>query len=274
MNALDSSRVIDPTNPMWDGLGRMLDGLYELLGSYQTYVPAADGSDLAGWLETTHRDLIPFRERLFDEMLVGMISGLEQRFSSLDSLCRQRHSGQSREAIDSLTQAINSVGTISPTLAGWLNQVRTIVTSAQYVERHALFGGLGRALADGWEAFDRGRLGDAERLGQQAYEIARDDAQRFAAGRLREISKIARDWAERNGVGNLKGTQASLFAAEQLYTEDERAIRDNFSAQMPTKETYLKAMGKGLIELYGRSSTAPSTYPVRQYGAVGCAGCS
>ena len=58
-NALDSSRAIDPTNPVWDAIGRMLDGLYELLGSYQTYVPAADGSDLEGWLKATRRDLGP-----------------------------------------------------------------------------------------------------------------------------------------------------------------------------------------------------------------------
>src|SRR5690606_12391417 len=37
LHALDSSRAIDPTSAAWDTVGRMLDGLYELLGSYQTY---------------------------------------------------------------------------------------------------------------------------------------------------------------------------------------------------------------------------------------------
>ncbi len=256
VHALDGSRAIDPTNPAWDGLGRMLDGLYELLGSYQTYVPAADGSDLASWLETTGRDLTPFRERLFDELLVGMIAGLETARQAWAAYAETTVQGDRLGSIEALTEAIDSVTTISPTLAGWLNQVRTIITNAQYVERHALFGGLGRALADGWEAYDRGRLADAERLGQQAYEIARDDAQRFAAGRLRELSRISRDWAERNGASNVKGTQAAVAGLEHLYTPDELTVRDNFSAQMPSKETYLKAMGKGLVELFGRSSTA------------------
>ncbi len=256
VHALDGSRAIDPTNPAWDGLGRMLDGLYELLGSYQTYVPAADGSDLAGWFETTARDLTPFRERLFDELLISMIAGLETAHQAWAIYAETTVQGDRLGSIEALTEAIDSVSTISPTLAGWLNQVRTIVTNAQYVERHALFGGLGRALADGWEAYDRGRLADAERLGQQAYEIARDDAQRFAAGRLRELSRISRDWAERNGASNVKGTQAAVVALEHLYTPDEVTVRDNFSAQMPSKETYLKAMGKGLVELFGRSSTA------------------
>jgi serine/threonine protein kinase len=256
VHALDGSRAIDPTNPAWDGLGRMLDGLYELLGSYQTYVPAADGSDLAGWFETTARDLTPFRDRLFDELLVSMITGLETAQQAWATYAETTIQGDRLGSIEALTDAIDAVSTISPTLAGWLNQVRTIVTNAQYVERHALFGGLGRALADGWEAYDRGRLADAERLGQQAYEIARDDAQRFAAGRLRELSRISRDWVERNGASNVKGTQAALVGLEHLYTADEITIRDNFSAQMPSKETYLKAMGKGLVELFGRNSTA------------------
>lgn len=256
VHALDSSRAIDPTNPAWDGLGRMLDGLYELLGSYQTYVPAADGSDLASWLETTARDLTPFRERLFDELLVRMIGGLETAKQAWATYADTTIQGDRLGSIEALTDAIDEVSTISPTLAGWLNQVRTIIGNAQYIERHALFGGLGRALADGWEAYDRGKLADAERLGQQAYEIARDDAQRFAAGRLRELSKISRDWAERNGASNVKGTQAAVVGLERLYTPEELTIRDNFSAQMPSKETYLKAMGKGLVELFGRNSTA------------------
>jgi hypothetical protein len=256
LHALDSSQAIDPTSPAWEAVSRMLDGLYELLGSYQTYVPAADGSDLEGWLVSTRQDLLPFQERLFDEMLVGMIDGLDIASRSWAAYGEATLQGDRIGAITALTDAINGVDTISPTLAGWLNQVRTIVTNAQYIERHAIYGGLGRALADGWEAFDRGRLADAERLGQQAYEIARTDAQRFAAGRLHDLAERTRTWLERSGVNNAKGTQDALHAAEGLYTQEELATRDHFASQMPSKETYLKAMGKGLVELYSRSSTA------------------
>jgi hypothetical protein len=256
LNALDSSRSIDPTNPIWDGVARMLNGLYELLGSYQTYVPAADGSDLAEWLVSTRRDLQPFRERLFDDLLANMIAGLEAAGEAWAAYAETTIQGDRAASIDALTEAINSITTISPTLAGWLNQVRTIITNAGYVERHALYGGLGRALADGWESFDRGRLPDAERLGQQAYEIARTDAQRFAASRLRDVSMLARAWIERNVVNNFRSTQAGLVELEKLYTPDELAQRDHFAAQMPSKDTYLKAMGKGLVELFSRRSTA------------------
>jgi hypothetical protein len=256
LNALDNSRAIDPTSPVWDTVARMLNGLYELLGTYQTYVPTADGSDLAAWLEASQRDLGPFTERLFDEMLNDMVSGLENAGGAWAAYAENTIQGSRLGAVTALTEAIDAVTTISPTLTGWLNQLRTVINGAAYVERHALYGGLGRALADGWEAFDRGRLSDAERLGQQAFEIARSDAQRFAATRLRSLAELTRAWVERNVVLNFRGTQAALKAVEDLYTPDETTLRENFTNQMPSKETYLKAMGKGLVELYSRDNTA------------------
>ncbi|MBZ0297769.1 MAG: hypothetical protein K8L99_34760, partial [Anaerolineae bacterium] len=254
--ALDNSRMIDPNNPAWDMVARLLDGLYELLGTYQTYVPAADGSDLIGWLRASQEDLQPFVERLFDEMLIGMVDGLriaERAWESYDGAVTQ---GNRAGAINALTQATEAVGTISPTLAGWFNQLRSVITNARYVERHALYGGLGRALADGWEAFDRGRLGDAEQLGQRAVEISQSDSQRFAANRLHKLSEITRTWIERNGVNVPDNSKAALVSVERMFTVSENETRENFARQMPSNDTYLKAMSKGLVELYARSSTA------------------
>lgn len=269
LNALDSSRAIDPVNPTWDGLGRLLDGLYELLGSYQTYLPAADGSDLADWFTSARRDLEPFHERLFDDMLNGMIAGLEMAGARWSSFAEATLIGNRFGAITALAEATDAVGTISPTLAGWLNQIRTIVTNASYVERHALYGGLGRALADGWEAFDRGRLADAERLGQQAQEIARTESQRLAAGRLRHLAEITRNWLERNTILNAKGTQAALVGVERLYTPEENGTLQNFTAQMPGRDTYLKAMNKGLVDLFARENSAAPRILFTNYVLLG-----
>lgn len=255
-SALDSSRAIDPGNPLWDAVGRRLDALYELLGTCQTYVPAADGSDLADWLKSTRADLEPFVEYLFDEMLVGMADGVEIASKAWDAYANATIQGSRVGALTALTQATDAVGTISPTLAGWFNQLRSVITGAQYVERHALFGGLGRALADGWEAFDRGRLADAEQLGQRAFEIARSDPQRFAADRLRRLAEVTRNWIERNGVADAQTTKAVLVTVERLFTVSENETRENFARQMPSKDTYLKAMSKGLVELYSQRSTA------------------
>src|SRR5690606_36308395 len=179
--ALDSSRRIEPENPVWDMVAHMLDSLYETLEAYQIYVPASDGSDLELWLNTAQSELEPYTERLFDEMLVSIVKGLntaERAWRAYAAAAIQRNRAG---AINALAQAADAVIDASPTLAGWLNQLRTVITNAGYIERHALYGGLGRALADGWEAYDRGRLGDAERLGAQAMEISRNDSERFAA---------------------------------------------------------------------------------------------
>ncbi len=256
LGALDSSRAIDPVNnPLWDVIARMLDGLYELLQSYQVYIPTADGTDVEGWLAGARADLTPFIERLFDEILVGMVDGLKIAGSAWTEYAAAIVQGNRIGAITALANATEAVGTVSPTLSGWLNQLRTVVDGASYVERNAIHGGLGRALADGWEAFDRGRLPDAERLGQQAMDIAKNEAERFAAKRLFTLSGTTRDWIERSGAINAARTQTVFKIVEGLYTPEEITLRDHFAAQMPSRETYLKAMGKGLIELYSRSST-------------------
>ena len=136
------------------------------------------------------------------------------------------------------------------------DQLRSIIEKTQYVERHALFGGLGRALADGWEAFDHGHLADAEQLGERAAQISQDDYQRFAAERLRHLSELTRTWVERNGINSAKGTRQALTLVEGLFTEDELETREDFTQQMPTKETYLKAMSRGLVELFAQRGSA------------------
>ncbi len=256
--ALDNCRIIDPPNPLWNNIQRMLDNLYDLLHSYQTYVPAADGSDLERWLKEAQEDLQPFMDRLFDEMLAGMIDGLAIAEKAWQSYSAAAIQGNRIGALTALANATEAVGTISPTLSGWFNQLRNVVNGATYVERHAIYGALGRALADGWEAFDRGRLTDAERLGQQAFESARSEPERFAARRLKILAQATREWVDRNGINSSSRTQTTLMAVEDLFTVEEKRIHDDFATQMPSLETYLRAMGKGLVELYTRQSTAAS----------------
>ncbi|MBK8023596.1 MAG: hypothetical protein IPK19_19715 [Chloroflexi bacterium] len=269
MNALENSRAIDPTNRAWDGVRRLLDQLYDLLQSYQTYVPAADGSDLASWLVEAQRDLAPFLERLFDEMLVGMTLGLKLAASAWEQYGEAAVRGSRGDALTALAQAVDAISTVSPALAGWLNQLRSVVNNAGYIERHAMYGGLGRALADGWEQFDRGRLANAEQLGGQALEIARTDTERDSARRLRDLTSIMRDWVERSGIADRVRTQATLMQIESLYTADEIAQRNAFNAQIPGKDTYLKAMFKGLIEPLARRGTAGVRILFANYALLG-----
>ena len=126
-------------------------------------------------------------------------------------------------------------------------------------------GHLGRTLADGWAAFDQGQLADAQRLGQQAMEIARSDAEQFIAERLWRLSRVLRDWVERNGVESEDRTQKALIDIEDLFTDPENRAINGFATQMPSTETYLKAMGQGLVQSFASANTAALRILFGQY---------
>ena len=265
LTALDASRSIDPLNPIWDKLEDLLSLLYEILQNSQTYVPAADGSDLENWLGARREELAPFMDLLFDELLSEMLKGLETATACWARYREVIVAGNRAEATALLERAAEVVSRISPTLSSWLQQLREVVENADYVERHSVPGHLGRTLADGWAAFDSGQLADAQRLGQQAMEIARSDSEQFIAERLWLLCRILRDWVERNGIESESRTQKSLLEIEDLYTDEENRSTNSFAAQMPSTETYLKAMGQGLVQAFGNSNTAALRILFSQY---------
>ena len=254
--ALANCHIIDPVNNAWALLQRRLDALYEFLGTCQTWVPLADGSGLDNWLRDTRSDLKPFLEFLSDPLLNDMVSGLDVATRAWDKYAMATLQGNRASALDALTQASEALQTLSPTLSSWFIQLRSVVAGARYVERHALFGGLGRALADGWQTWDRGQLAEAARLAQRAREIARNNPQREAADRLARLADASRIWVERNGVASAEATRTAVAAAESLFTEEELKLRDDFAQQMPGTDTFLKAMNRGLVDLIDQQSTA------------------
>lgn len=269
LSSLDSSREIDPANPVWNQIEDFLSHLYEILQSSQTYVPSADGTDLAEWLSSRQTELLPFSEKLFDEMLSGMMDGIRVADTAWKRYRDIIISGDKTTAIKLLHTASQAVTTISPTLSAWFNQLRSVIDGAQYVEKHSVPGLLGRTLADGWQAFDRGQLADAERLGQQALEISRNENERMVAERLWRLSRILREWTERNGVYSESRTQNTLTDVENLFAGDELTTVEAFSAQMPSNETYLKAMGQGLVRVFDSTSSAALRILFAQYVLAG-----
>ena len=256
LSALDASRAIDPANPVWDRIEDFLSLLYEILQNSQTYVPAADGSDLERWLIKTHDELKPFADQLFDEMLSEMLEGITTAQIAWNRYREVIVAGDKAEATGVLTRAAETVSAISPTLSSWFSQLSNVVEKANYVERHSVPGHLGRTLADGWSAFDQGQLADAQRLGQQAMEIARSENEQFIAERLWRVSRVLRDWVERNGVESASRSEKALLDVEDLFTDQENRAINGFATQMPSTETYLKAMGQGLVQGFATTNTA------------------
>jgi serine/threonine protein kinase len=255
LQALDTSRVIDPTNPVWDDVEYLLKRLYDRLQACQTYVPSADGSDLQAWLKSTQSELEPFVTRLFDEMLAKMLQDLDLAENAWQGYREAVIQGDRETAVETISDATDAVITISPTLSAWFKHLRVVVEGANYIERHSVPNAIGRTIADGWEAFDRGKLIDSEKLGQQAYEIAKNEAEYEVSKRLQDISSLTREWVDRNGVSNAPRTQTILNEIEKRFTPEEKRIQDNFNAQMPSIETYLKAMSRGLVDVYAQRSS-------------------
>jgi len=269
LGSLDASRQIDPANPVWNQIEDFLGHLYEILQSSQTYVPSADGTDLAEWLSGRQTELLPFSEKLFDEMLDGMMDGIRVADTAWKRYRDVIISGDKTTAIKLLHTASQAVTTISPTLSAWFNQLRSVIDGAQYVEKHSVPGLLGRTLADGWQAFDRGQLADAERLGQQALEISRNETERGVTERLWRLSRLLREWTERNGIYSESRTQNTLTDIDNLFDEEEQTTVEAFAAQMPSNETYLKAMGQGLVRVFDNSSSAALRILFTQYVLAG-----
>lgn len=256
LDALNSSRAIDPLNPIWDELERLLDRLYDRLDAAHRYAPTADGTDLQEWLKQTYDDLLPYSRVLADEALTKILDNLRSAGVSWQSYLGAVLDGDRELTDESLRSTNEAVRSLSPALGQWLTQWSGSVTNAQFIERYAIPGGVGRALADGWIAWDRGRLAEAETLGQQALEGARTEAERNAATRLHTIARLTGEWVERGGVTNAERTQNFVEAIEGLWTKEEKQLLDQFTAQMPSIETYLKAMSRGLVASYARRSTA------------------
>lgn len=255
-DALQIARAIDPINPAWGTVDTLMTGLYQRLQIYQGFTPQPDGSDIDGWLQGAQAELQPYAAAFFDDVLDNMVAGLGVAQRAWRDFASTSVLGNRAGALEALAQAIDTVSMVSASLSSWFGHLRSVVDNTRYVERHALYGGLGRTLSDGWEAFDRGRLGDAERLGEDALQISRGDAERAAGIRLRNLARAAREWVERGGAGLQDRTRATLETITREYTPDEQKIRRDFDLQMPSQETYLKAMGRGLVEMFGRSSTA------------------
>jgi serine/threonine protein kinase len=268
-NSLGVSRMIDPTNNVWDEVEAMLNDLYNHLQSCQTYVPAADGSDLKDWLIHTFDRLQPYSEQLFDRMLEAMVDGLH--LAAQDWVLYQNSvlQGNREESLAALSRAETSMRTLAPALSAWFGQLRHVVSGADYVERHALPGAFGRLVADGWRAFDRGQLSEAERLGIQARQNARTDLQQYVAQRLQDIAQVSREWLERNDIYNAKNTQDLLQNIEAHFSDEEKAILRQFEAQMPSNEAYLNAMSRGLVAVYRQRSTAALRLLYLQYIMLG-----
>lgn len=255
-DALAAARALDPPNSVFDSLQATLRALQDVLETIAEFRPYADGSDLVPWFDDVIHRLQPFTERLPDPRL-GMLTGTLQD-GRLHWVGFQQAvvTGNQRAALDHLQQAADAVRRLNAPLAAWFNNVHGVVARGRYIQRHALNAAFGRAMADGWTAWDRGSGIEAERLGKQALEQVDNEAEAMAADRLIRLGKLLRGWKENNGEGDPALTARIDDSLLALLTTDEDRYWQQFTEQMPSPQAYLDSMSSGLVEYFEQTSTA------------------
>jgi len=253
--ALEAACALDPVNPAFGSVRETLNNLRRTFDEIARYRPQADGGDLRGWLEGVLQKLRPFADMLPDprlEMLIGSVQDTRTYWIAFQDAVI---AGNRLDALDALQRAADGIHRLHPELATWLHNVRGTIEKARYVQRHAPNQAFGRAMADGWAAWDRGSGIEAERLARQALEEVSGDREAAAADRLVRLGNLLRNWKEGNGEGDPDLTARIDAALLALLTPEEERYWQHFTQQMPTAQAYLEAMGPQLIDHFEQTST-------------------
>lgn len=254
--ALEAACVLDPVNPAFDSVRETLRSLRRTFDEIAHYRPQADGGDLHGWLEGVLGKLQPFADALPDPRLEVLIGSVQDARTYWLAFQDAVVAGNRLEALEALRRAADGIRRLHPELAAWLLNVRGVIEKARYVQRHAQNAAFGRAMADGWAAWDRGSGIEAERLARQALEEVTNDREAAAADRLVRLGNLLRSWKEGNGEGDPDLTARTDAALLALLTPEEERYWQHFTQQMPTAQAYLEAMGPRLIDHFEQTSTA------------------
>ncbi len=254
--ALAVAETLDPANPVFEEIKTSLDSFSQLLTGLGKYLPTASGSDLAGWLEESDRALAPYVEEIADPHIAVLVKGVKSAARHWNVFQESTVAGNRQHAVGALQAAAEAIHPLDAGLSAWLNNVMMVVMKARFVQRHALNTSFGRVMAEGWGAWDRGSGIEAERLGKQALEEVRSDAEEAAAERLIRLGKLLRSWKEQNGEGNPELTQQIDTALLSLFTDEEDRYWQDFTERMPSAPAYLKEMRAHLVEHFAATSTA------------------
>ena len=145
-------------------------------------------------------------------------------------------------------QAADAIRLLNQPIARWFEDMQHRIEEAPRVESLSPNAALGRALAEGWEAWDRGRAGEAQGLGEKALAATTVDSEKRAARRLIDLSEALSAWLANDGPSSAQRTDQAEARVRVLMLPEEDAIQRKFSEQMPNTQIYLKAMSRGVVE--------------------------
>ncbi len=255
-NALWHAQAIDPTSAAFAPLNALLNAFHAELDSLRAYAPAAEGGDITDFLGGAAQRLAPYASEITDPRFQALLRDIDTASKAWLRVADAIALGGKRPAVEQCKIAATAIRSLSPRTAHWFEDYARRLEEAPHVEFLSPNIPFGRALAEGWESWDRGRTADALLSGRRAADYALTDAERLAARRLIGLSETLETWLERDGAASTPQSEAALRRVSALFLPEEEALRQTFAAQMPTMQTYLKAMSKGVVEPLRDSSAA------------------
>jgi hypothetical protein len=252
-NALRQAAAIDPANPAFDALQQYLSGFQAEL---DTIADARPGGEIGRWLTETRERMTLFVQDVPDPQIRDMIARLDAAANELTAANAAFASGGKRPAVEAYRRALEAISPINEAVARWFSEHARQIEDARFAEALHPDANFGKALSDGWDAWDKGRNGDAQSQGGRALELARTPGDRAAAEKLIRVAELTNTWLSNNGIGDKELTEQTENTLIDLLTPDEIAIQRKFSEQMPTRAVYLKAMSRGLVEPMRDASSA------------------
>lgn len=245
-NALWHASAIDPANIAFDALNNTLNTFHAELEAIANAPLQAD--DVPGWLSDVRGRLNVYAADIPDPRFQDLIRRLDDAVIQWEAAISAFAFGGRRPAIDAYNHAAEDVQPLNESVARWFREHIRQIEEARYVETLSPNTTLGHALAEGWDAWDRGRNADAQANAARASEAAQNDSERLAAERLNRLAELTADWLNGDGLTNRVTTDHAEEQLNTLLTPAEDAIRQKFSEQMPNTTIYLKAVARGLVE--------------------------
>jgi len=255
-NALWHASAIDPINLAFDQLSNTLNAFHADLDKLRAFTPASDGANLSDFLINAQTVLKPYMVNVNDPQFQALAQGIDTTSAAWARVTDFIALGGRRPAVTACQQAADAIRPLNKAVARWFEEYIRRIEEAQRVEYLSPNVALGRALSDGWEAWDRGRGGEAQGYGDKALGIAKTDSEKRAAQRLIDVSEALGSWLGNEGPSNQQRTDQTEERVDQLFLPEEETIRRTFSEQMPNTQIYLKAMSRGIVDPMRESSSA------------------
>ncbi|MDW8300685.1 MAG: hypothetical protein RML95_15240 [Anaerolineae bacterium] len=255
-NALWHAQAIDPTSDAYAALNALLNSFHAELDSLRAYTPPSDGADITDFLGRATQRLAPYAAEIADPRFQALLRDIETATKAWLRVADAIALGGKRPAVEQCKAAAAAIRSLNQRVAHWFEEYARRLDEAPRVELLSPNTPFGRALAEGWESWDRGRTADALLSGKRAADYALTESEKLAARRLIGLSEALETWLEREGANSTPQTEAALRRVNALFLPEEETLRQTFAAQMPTMQTYLKAMVKGVVEPLRDSSAA------------------